>query len=217
MVGKLAVEKLKKAQHRSHLETWATKSVHGAMYRNLKAQNANWKESFRWMEGIGLTTTTESKVFAVQEQEIAVKVTRREVWKEDIGEMNCRLCKTDRETVGHILWGCKVLLKSEYFTRHDGMMRVIYSNLLVKYGFETELNSWYRDEHVESVKKNDCCKLSWNFEFQTNRFVKYNKPDTVVIEKQSKELIIIEGTSPGYMNLEERSENKKTKYSQFGN
>ena len=139
------------------------KSVHGAVYRNLKAQNVNWTESFGWMEGKGLTATIESKVFAVQEQEIAIKVTRREVWKDDIEEVNCRLCKTDRETVGHILCGCKVLLKSEYFTRHDGMMRVIYSNLLVKYGFETELNSWYRDEYVESVKENDCCKLFWNF------------------------------------------------------
>ena len=58
---------------------------------------------------------------------------------EDIEDVNCRLCKTDRETVGHILCGCQVLLKSEYVTRIDGMMRVIYSNLLVKYGFETEL------------------------------------------------------------------------------
>ena len=31
------------------------KSVHGAVYRNLKAQNVNWKESFGWMEGKGLT------------------------------------------------------------------------------------------------------------------------------------------------------------------
>ena len=44
--GKLAVERIKKAQHRSHLEKWETKSVHGAVYRNLKAQNVNWKESF---------------------------------------------------------------------------------------------------------------------------------------------------------------------------
>ena len=82
-------------------------------------------------------------------------------------------------------------------------MRVIYSNLLIKYGFETELNSWYRDEYVESVKENDCSKLFFNFEFQTNRFVKYNKPDIVVIEKQSKGLIIIEESIPGDMNLEE--------------
>ena len=31
-------------------------------------------------------------------------------------------------------------------------MGVIYSNLLVKYGFETELKPWYRNEYVESVQ-----------------------------------------------------------------
>ena len=87
---------------------------------------------------------------------------------------------------------------------------------MVKYGFETELKPWYRDEYVESVKENDFRKLSWNLEFQTNRFVKYNKPDIVVIEKQSKGLIIIEGSTPGDMNLEERTENKKTNYSHLG-
>ena len=60
--GKLAVERIKKALHRSHLGRWETKSVHGAVYRNLKAQNVNWKELFRWVEGKGLTATTESKV-----------------------------------------------------------------------------------------------------------------------------------------------------------
>ena len=63
-----------------------------------------------------------------------------------------------------------------------------------------QLNPWYRDEYVESVKENDFSKLFWNFEFQTNRFVKCSKPDIVVIEKQSKELIIIEGSTPGDMN-----------------
>ena len=58
--GKLAVERIKKAQHKSHLEKWETKSIHGAVYRNLKAQNVNGKESFGWMTGKGLTATTES-------------------------------------------------------------------------------------------------------------------------------------------------------------
>ena len=35
--------------------------------------------------------------------------------------------------------GCRVLLKTEYFKRHDGMMRVIYRYLLQKLGFVEEL------------------------------------------------------------------------------
>ena len=35
-------------------------------------------------------------------------------------------------------------------------------------------------------------------------------------EKQSRELIIIEGSTPGGMNLEERTENRETKFSHLG-
>ena len=90
------------------------------------------------MEGTGLTAITESKVFAIHEQEVAVKATRKEIWKEDIADVSCRLCKTDQETVEHVLCGCPVLLRTQYYVRHDAVMRVIYSKLLVMEGFETE-------------------------------------------------------------------------------
>ena len=62
-----------------------------------------------------------------------------------------------------------MLLKAEYFKRHDAMMRVIYCNLLQKLGFVEELVKWYRSDYVEKVKENDTCKLYWDFEFDTER------------------------------------------------
>ena len=61
----------------------------------------------------------------LQEQEVGVKVTREEIWKEQLENVTCRVCKKDRESVAHIICGCRVLLKTEYFKRHDAMMRVI--------------------------------------------------------------------------------------------
>ena len=91
------------------------------------------------MEGKSLAAVTESKVFAIQEQEVAVKATRKEIWKEKIEDVSCRLYKRDEESVGHVLCGCSVLLRTHYYERHDTMMRAIYSRLLVMHGFETEL------------------------------------------------------------------------------
>ena len=34
-----------------------------------------------WMEDKSLTAVTDSKLFAIQEQEVAVKATRQEIWK----------------------------------------------------------------------------------------------------------------------------------------
>ena len=75
---------------------------------------------------------------------------------------------------------------------------------------------WFRDNYVEKIKENEFCKLFWNFEFQTDSFVTYNKPDIVVMEKITKQILIIEGSIPGDINLVERTANKNQKYSQLG-
>ena len=118
--------------------------------------------------------------------------------------------------MGHVLCGCPVLLRTQYYARHDAVMPVIYSKLLVLYGFETELKPWFREDYVEKIMENQFCKLFWDFEFQTDSFVKYNKPDIVVMEKITKQILIIEGSTPGDMNLVERTATKYQKYSQLG-
>ena len=95
-------------------------------------------------------------------------------------------------------------------------MRAMYSKLLVMYGFETELKPWFRDDYVEKIKENEFYKLFWDFESQTDSSVKYNTPDIVVMEKITKQILIIEGSIPGDMNLVERTANKNQKFSQPG-
>ena len=92
------------------------------------------------------------------------------------------------------------------------MMRVIYCYLLQKLGFVEELVEWYRSDYVEKFKENDTCKLYWDFAFDTERSVEYKRPDIVVILKETKEMIIIEGSTPGDMNLTPRTYDKCGKY-----
>ena len=44
------------------------------------------------------------------------------------------------------------------------------------------------------------------------RSVEYNRPDIVVILKETKEMIIIEGSTPGDMNLTPKTDDKCGKY-----
>ena len=122
----------------------------------------------------------------------------------------CRVCKEDRESVAHVMCECHVLLQTEYFKRHDGMMRVIYCYLLQKLGFVEELLEWYRSDYVEKFKENDTCKLYWDFAFDTERLAEYNRPNKVVILKEMK--LIIEGSTPGDMNLTPGTDDKCGKY-----
>ena len=149
---------------------------------------------------------------ALQEQEVGVKVTRKEIWKEQFENVTCRVCKEDRESAAHMMCGCRVLLKTECFKRHDAMMRVIYCCLLQKLGFVEELVEWYRSDYVEKFKENDTYKLYWDFVVDTERSVEYNRPDIVVILKGTRKMIIIEGSTPGDMNLTPRADDKCGKY-----
>ena len=43
-----------------------------------------------------------------------MKTIGKEIWKEQLDYVMCRVCKKDRETVVHIKCGCSVLLRTEY-------------------------------------------------------------------------------------------------------
>ena len=91
------------------------------------------------------------------------------------------------------------------------MMQVIYSRLLAMYGFDAAVKPCFRNDYVEKVNDNLVCKLFRDFEVQTDSFVQYNKPDIVVIENITKQIVISEGKIPGEMSLLERPPSKTNK------
>ena len=63
-----------------------------------------------------------SSIFALQEQMIETKA-----WKKIRGlvdDDSCRLCGEHRETVQHLLSGCKKLAGTEYLKCHDNALKV---------------------------------------------------------------------------------------------
>ena len=92
------VRKVKKRQEKYHLKELKRKTVHGAFFRKAEEEGIDLGESFGWLNGKGLTALTESKVMVLQ-QEVGIKVTRKEIWKEQLENVTCRVCKEDRESV----------------------------------------------------------------------------------------------------------------------
>ena len=200
-------KRVKDRQEQIHLEKFKKKPLHEIFYRKAEEEDVDIKESFAWLEGKGLTSLTESRVMALQEQEMAVKTIRKEIWKEHLDAM-CGVCKKDKETVAHIVCGCNVLLQTGYLKRHHRILRAVYCHLLQQLGFEDGLLQWYKEDYVEQVKENNSCKLFWDFQFETDRVVKGTRPDIVIVMKECKELTIIEGSIPGDVNLSSIAESK---------
>ena len=80
--SKQLVRKVKKGEEKYHLKELKRKNVHGAFFRKAEEQGIDLGESLGWLNGKGLTALIESKVMALQEQEVGVKVIRKEIWKE---------------------------------------------------------------------------------------------------------------------------------------
>ena len=90
---KQLVRKVEKGHENYHLKELKRKTVHGAFFRTAEDQGIDLGKSFGWLNGKGLTALTESKVMSLQEQEVGVKVTRKEIWKEQLENVTCRVCK----------------------------------------------------------------------------------------------------------------------------
>ena len=89
-------------------------------------------EDYSWLKCSTDPRKTDA-IFALQEQMIKTRA-----WKKIRGLMRedmFRLCGEQRETVQHLLSGCKKLAGTEYITRHDNTLKV----LVVKWESENGL------------------------------------------------------------------------------
>ena len=82
------------------------------------------KQSMAWLKKCHLSPHTESCVCGAQELALITKFREKHILKSSDDD-RCRMCKKDPETIFHILGACDVLVKCEYFTRHNNICRYI--------------------------------------------------------------------------------------------
>ena len=93
------------------------------------------EDDFGWLK-CNTDPRKTSSIFALQEQMIETKA-----WKKIRGlvdDDSCRLCGEHRETVQHLLSGCKKLAGTEYLKRHDNALKVLAVKWAIKNGMLPE-------------------------------------------------------------------------------
>ena len=98
------------------------------------------EDDFGWLK-CNTDPRKTSSIFALQEQMIETKA-----WKKIRGlvdDDSCRLCGEHRETVQHLLSGCKKLAGTEYLKRHDNALKVLAVKWAIKNGMLPEDTKWY--------------------------------------------------------------------------
>ena len=70
---------------------------------------------------------------------------------------------------------------------------------------------WYKFE-PPSVIENENYKLIWDFPIQTDKELKHNKPEIIIIDKSNKTVQIIDISIPSDYNVVSKRNEKITKY-----
>ena len=120
------------------------------------------EDDFGWLK-CNTDPRKTSSIFALQEQMIETKA-----WKKIRGlvdDDSCQLCGEHRETVQHLLSGCKKLAEMEYLKRHDNALKVLAVKWAIKNGMLPEDTKWYTVKWQRgTVLERNGQKLFWDWE-----------------------------------------------------
>ena len=64
----------------------------------------------------------------------------------------------------------------------------------------------------EAVTENEKVKILWDFEVRTDRRIHHRRPDIVIVDKENKQVTIIDVAIPSDNNIKEKEIEKITKY-----
>ena len=184
--------------------------MHGKYFKEI--QEIGCKKRYDWLSAGRITKSFEGLIFAAQEQILPTNWLKARITGNK-GDAYCRKCKTEIETVAHLVSGCSALCQSEYLTRHNKMGLRVYWEICRKYGMKCG-ERWY-EETPDRVRQSQCgnYEVWWDRAVETAKKVVHNKPDIVFINKKDKKWTIADFSVPHDRNIIKKEEEKISNYS----
>ena len=184
------------------------KPLHSYLFKKTETDDEIVQEALnQWLHS-GMSLHVEGYINAMQEQEIAAKVTKKRRNKDRTTNSKCQLCETQEETVLHVFGACPSLSTNLYIsTRHHNVGQIIVEEVL-----KQENKDHQQRKRPESVIKTPTKETWWNIPLTTTNKVECNCPDVLVWEKESKLSHVIEISIPLDFNTSNRQIVKMDKY-----
>ena len=171
------------------------------------------EDDFGWLK-CNTDPRKTSSIFALQEQMIETKA-----WKKIRGlvdDDSCRLCGEHRETVQHLLSGCKKLAGTEYLKRHDNALKVLAVKWAIKNGMLPEDTKWYTVKWQRgTVLERNGQKLFWDWEHRMRTNCTERRPDLTLEDSANKTIVLVDMACPMESNRMKKRDDKVTKYQQL--
>lgn len=193
----------------SRLEAWKCKPQHGAYLRLLHESNVDVKQSLGWLRRCFLSPHSEGYICAAQEMAIITKYHEKNILHNREDD-RCRVCRSEPETIFHVLAGCNVLAKNEYLKRHNAVCKYIHFKILEAFSIPRGEN-WYAHSPRDVVMGNGV-EVVYDQVIATDRPLGANRPDIIVRDLKKKEVLILDVACPCDTNVEKKENEKLSKY-----
>ena len=197
----------KKLKQKERINTWKDKAMHGQYLREMEGKDK--ANTWRWLQKSDLKGPTEALIFSAQEQALRTNYTKFNIDK-TIDSPFCRMCGNKNETVSHIISECSMLAQREYKRRHDNVAKYVHWRICEKYELD-RANKWY-EHKPDGAIENANYKILWDVMIQCDKEIEARRPDIVVVDKQRREVKIIDVAIPGDVRACEKELEKIDKY-----
>ena len=207
-------QEIRKALRSNHEKNWTDKVTHGYNRKIVKEDSkVNQSLSVKWIHNFTLTSHMEAYMFAIEEQEIVTKATKKrrepDITKRRTMDSKCRMCGKQEETLTHILASCESISESLYVKyRHSQVGKIVYQEFLENNGVKNQAPTWKPKE----VMKTGDLELWWDKKIHVINKEEHNRPDLIIWDRKKKECKIIDFSVPLDGNVTRKKIEKVNNY-----
>ena len=181
-----ATLKTKEALKEGHHEAWAGKPQHYFLFKSRKQlKSMDSKYTKTWLRKSNVTSHMEGYCCAIQEEEInthGLKQRRCKETENEVHQLKCRVCHTEKESIQHVLICCLQLRIPMYLpVRHNAVAKKLYYII-----------TGLKASEIQEVYNNDKIEVWWDVKVTTKPPVEHNKPDLIVWKKVEKVAYIVD-------------------------
>ncbi|XP_068737747.1 uncharacterized protein [Montipora capricornis] len=208
-------ELLKRAMIDKLQETIKAENWHGRLLTSRwKDEELSQDACFAWMKDWSSAPThTVAGMIELYEQLLPTKVYTTQKTKTTQGDVSCRLCGKEAETLPHILSGCSTLAQSKYLDQHNAALKILFFEKCKDLKLVEGVPPWYSPVKPKPVYESDEGKAFWDVAvYAEHTYVRANIIDARFVDHKAKQVWAVEMSCPWIDNRAKKVEEKAIKY-----
>ena len=180
-----------------------------------KDQDLSLKECYTWLKGWKAAPThTIAGIEELHQQLLPTKIYhQKKTGFNTTDDIMCRMCGEKPESLAHVLAGCSVLAQTKYLSIHNAALKIPFFEMLNDMELIESTPPWYSPVQPKPVYQNDRAEAYWDVPvYAESTVVKSNRVNVRLVDKEKKDVLLVEMTCRWIGNRVKIETEKTTKY-----